>query len=385
VSYCGFAVNAGARDETLSEHGLAHFVEHTLFKGTAKRKTWHILNRMENVGGELNAYTTKENTFLYTVFPDSELERAVELLADLIANSVFPEKELVKEREVIIDEIESYQDSPAELIFDDFENLLFDQHPLGHNILGNKRSVRSFTAASCRSFIDRFYTAPNMVFFCMTDKPFRRVVYLSEKYFSQINANNAVLQRHKPDDITPVNIVRKKKTHISHVLMGCRSFDIFHPQRFQLYLLNNILGGPGMNNRLNVSLREKHGLVYTVESNVSACTDTGTFSIYLGVAPENREQAIELVNNELNSLCNRKLSTLQLAAAIKQAVGQIGVAYDNKESRFLGLGKMFLLCNTYEDVGVIISAIRKITAEQLLETANNLLVTSNMTSLIYQH
>jgi predicted Zn-dependent peptidase len=384
VAYCGFAVNAGARDENPAEAGLAHFVEHTLFKGTVKRKAWHILNRMENVGGYLNAYTSKEDTFIYSVFMEKDFERAVELMSDLIINSQFPENELDKEREIIIDEILSYEDSPSELIFDDFENLLFDGHPLGHHILGNKQSLLSFNSASGLSFLKRFYTADNMVFFSMSKTAFKSIRRMAEKYLAAIPSQKATTGRTKPHAIKPQQTEKKKTTHLSHIITGGRTYDMYDEKRYPLFLLNNILGGPGMNSRLNVCLREKHGLVYNVESSITSYTDTGIFSIYFGTDPKNRERAISLVEKELAALCTKKLSGLQLTAAKKQAIGQLGVASDHKENLFLGLGKSFLHHNRYETLPEIFRKIEHITPEQLLETANEILHPGEMFRLIYE-
>ena len=384
VAYCGFAINAGARDENHNEHGLAHFVEHTLFKGTRKRKAWHILNRMENVGGELNAYTTKESTFLYSIFMEKDFERAAELMSDLITNSQFPENELNKEREVILDEIQSYEDSPSELIFDDFENMLYNGHPLGHHILGNKRSLKSFNSSSGKSFIERYYTSGNMVFFSMSRTDFKKIIRIAEKYMSDIPSQVQPLSRIKPEEIKAYETIKKKKTHLTHVITGSRAYDMHNESRYPFFLLNNILGGPGMNNRLNVSLREKNGLVYNVESNVTSYTDTGVFSIYFGTDPKNLERATALVEKEISNLRTKKLTTTQLAAAKKQAIGQLGVAGDNKESKFLGLGKSFLHFNKYEPLPEVFNRIENITAEQILVAANHILAPEKLFKLIYE-
>jgi len=384
VAYCGFAINAGARDESKHEHGLAHFVEHTLFKGTRKRKAWHILNRMENVGGELNAYTTKESTFLYSIFMEKDLQRAVELLSDLVIHSQFPENELKKEREVILDEIQSYEDTPSELIFDDFENMLFDGHPIGHHILGVKSSLKKFNTATCQSFLEKYYTAENMVFFSMSKTNFKQIVKIAERYMSPILSQKASIIREKPLIINVRELRRKKKTHLSHIMMGGRAYDMYNANRYPLFLLNNMLGGPGMNSRLNVVLREKNGLVYHVESNISSFTDTGVFSIYFGTDLKNCEQAIDLTAREITKLCANKLTTTQLAAIKKQAIGQLGVVGDNKESMFLGLGKSFLHFNRYETLSEVFAKIETITAEQILEAANEILHPSKLFKLIYE-
>lgn len=384
VAYCGLAVNAGARDEKPDEHGLAHFVEHTLFKGTLKRKAWHILNRMENVGGDLNAYTSKEETFIYSVFMEKDFERAAELISDLVIHSQFPEKELDKERDIIIDEILSYEDSPSELIFDDFENLLFEGHPLGHHILGSKRSLASFDSLSGRSFLERFYTAGNMVFFSMSRSDVKYIKKIAEKYLSAIPSQKHQVDRTRPHEIEPQQVHTKKKTHLSHIITGRRIYDMYSEKRYPLLLLNNILGGPGMNSRLNVSLREKHGLVYNVESNITTFTDTGVFSVYLGTDRKNRDRAISLVEKECALLCTKKLTGMQLAAAKKQAIGQLGVASDNKENVFLGLGKSFLHHNSYEMLPEVFRKIDCITSGQLLETAGEILDPGKQFTLIYE-
>ena len=384
VAYCGFAVNVGARDEKKHEHGLAHFVEHTLFKGTRKRKAWHILNRMENVGGELNAYTTKESTFVYAIFMEKDLTRAVELISDLVVNSQFPENEIKKECEVIIDEIQSYEDSPSELIFDDFENLLFDGHPLGHHILGKKSTLKSFDTAKGKSFLEQFYVAENMVFFSMSNTNFQQVIKITEKYLRFVPVQKTHILREKPPVISAREIHKKKKTHLSHVIIGGRSYDMYNENRYPLFLLNNLLGGPGMNSRLNVVLREKNGLAYQIESNITSYTDTGVFSIYFGTDPKNRERAISLIEKEIANVCSNKLTTTQLSSAKKQAIGQLGVSSDHKEGLFLGLGKSFLHYDCYETLPAVFARIDCITAEQILETANEILHPEKIFRLIYE-
>ena len=384
VSYCGFAVNAGTRDEEANEFGLAHFVEHMMFKGTEKRKAWHILNRMENVGGELNAYTTKEETFVYSIFMEEHYQRALELLTDLIFHSQFPQQEIEKEVDVILDVINSYEDSPSELIFDEFENLLYDGHALGHNILGDEASLLTFNSESGRSFMRRFYAPENMVFFSMGRIDFNKIVKMAEGFLSDIAFPVAPRNRIVPGAIEPC--VRKvhKDTHQTHVLIGSRAYSMHDEKRIPLFLLNNMLGGPGMNNRLNVSLREKHGLVYNVESNVTSYTDTGLASIYFGTDPKNMEKALRLVNKELDKLRNNSLSATQLAAAKKQVIGQLGVSGDNKEGLFLGLGKSFLHYNRYDTLPEVFARIEALTIKDIQEVANEVFAPERLFSLIYQ-
>ena len=384
VSYCGFAVNAGTRDEEMDEFGLAHFVEHMIFKGTEKRKSWHILNRMENVGGELNAYTTKEETFVYSIFMEEHFRRAFELLSDLVFHSQFPEQEIEKEVDVILDEINSYEDSPSELIFDEFENLLFDGHALGHNILGDEQSLLGFGSESGKSFMRRFYAPENMVFFSMGRIPFKKIVQMAESTLSDIAFPMAARNRTAPGELLPVSRQIHKDTHQAHVLIGGRAYSMHDEKRLPLFLLNNLLGGPGMNNRLNVSLREKNGLVYNVESHVTSYTDTGLASIYFGTDPKNKEKAIRLVYKELAKLREVKLTATQLAAAKKQVIGQLGVSGDNREGLFLGLGKSFLHYNRYDTLPEVFAKVEKLTAGEIREVANEIFAPERLFSLIYQ-
>lgn len=384
VAYCGFAVNAGTRDENNNEFGLAHFVEHMVFKGTQKRKAWHILNRMENVGGELNAYTTKEETFVYSVFMEEHYGRAFELLCDLIFCSQFPEQEIEKEVDVILDEINSYEDSPSELIFDEFENLLFNGHALGHNILGDEKSLLSFNSESGLSFMRRYYAPGNMVFFSMGRIAFPKVVRMAEAALSSIAFPMAQRLRSIPEPIRPCEKKIHKDTHQAHVLIGGRAYSMFDDKRIPLFLLNNLLGGPGMNNRLNLSLREKNGLVYNVESNITSYTDTGLASIYFGTDPKNKEKAIRLVHKELSRIREVKLSATQLAAAKKQVIGQLGVSGDNKEGLFLGLGKSYLHYNRYDTLQEVFGKVEKVTAEEIQEVANEVFSPDSLFSLTYE-
>lgn len=383
VAYCGFAVNAGSRDERPGEHGLAHFVEHMLFKGTEKRRSWHILNRMENVGGELNAYTTKEETFVYSVFMEEHFRRAFELLADLVFRSRFPRQEIEKEVDVILDEINSYEDSPSELIFDEFENLLFEGHPLGHNILGDEKALLGFGPEDGLGFLSRFYTPSDMVFFSIGRTDFRRIVRMAESLVGEIEGGAERPARQAPGAVEPRERKVGRDTHQAHVMIGGRAFSMHDDRRVPLFLLNNILGGPGMNNRLNVSLRERHGLVYTVESNLTSYTDTGLMSVYFGTDPKNRERATRLALKELADLRDNRLSTSKLAAAKKQLMGQLGVGGDNREGLFLGLGKSILHYDRYDTLEEVFAQIEQVTASQLLEVANEVFDPARLSVLIY--
>ena len=384
VSYCGFAIDAGTRDEAENEQGMAHFVEHLIFKGTEKRKAWHILNRMENVGGDLNAYTNKEETVVYAAFLTEHLERALELLGDIVFHSTFPQHEIEKETEVIIDEIQSYEDNPSELIFDDFEDMIFRNHPLGRNILGKPELLRSFRTEDVLSFTRRFYQPGNMVFFVQGQYDFKKIVRLAEKHLADVPAVTVDNQRVPPPLYVPERLVVPKDTHQAHVMIGSRGYNAYDDKRTALYLLNNILGGPGMNSKLNVSLRERRGLVYNVESNLTSYTDTGAFCIYFGTDIEDMDTCLKLTYKELKRMRDVKMTSSQLAAAKKQLIGQIGVASDNFENNALGMAKTYLHYHKYESSEVVFKRIETLTAEQLMEVANEMFAEEYLSTLIYK-
>ena len=384
VSYCGFAIDAGTRDEAENEQGMAHFVEHLIFKGTEKRKAWHILNRRENVGGDLNAYTNKEETVVYAAFLTEHLERALELLGDIVFHSTFPQHEIEKETEVIIDEIQSYEDNPSELIFDDFEDMIFRNHPLGRNILGKPDLLRSFRTEDVLSFTRRFYQPGNMVFFVQGQYDFKKIVRLAEKHLADVPAVTVDNQRVPPPLYVPERLVVSKDTHQAHVMIGSRGYNAYDDKRTALYLLNNILGGPGMNSKLNVSLRERRGLVYNVESNLTSYTDTGAFCIYFGTDIEDMDTCLKLTYKELKRMRDVKMTSSQLAAAKKQLIGQIGVASDNFENNALGMAKTYLHYHKYESSEVVFKRIETLTAEQLMEVANEMFAEEYLSTLIYK-
>ena len=384
VAYCGFAVDAGTRDEAENEQGMAHFVEHLIFKGTRKRKAWHILNRMENVGGDLNAYTNKEETVIYSAFLTEHFGRALELLADIVFHSTFPQKKKEKETEVIIDEIQSYEDTPSELIFDDFEDMIFRNHPLGRNILGRPDLLKKFRSEDAMAFTSRFYQPSNMVFFVLGDFNFQKIVRQVEKLLVDLPLVTVENQRTIPPLYVPEQLVVHKETHQAHVMIGSRGYNAYDDKRTALYLLNNILGGPGMNSRLNVSLRERRGLVYTVESNLTSYTDTGAFCIYFGTDPEDVDTCLKLTYKELKRMRDVKMTSSQLMAAKKQLIGQIGVASDNNENNALGMAKTFLHYNKYESSESVFRRIEALTAEGLLEVANEMFAEEYLSTLIYR-
>ena len=385
VAYCGFAVNCGTRDELPTESGMAHFVEHLLFKGTEHRKAWHILNRMESVGGDLNAFTNKENTVIYASFMAEHFQRAAELLTDIVFCSTFPQKEMDKEVEVVCDEIESYQDEPSELIWDDWEDLVFHGHELGRNILGDPQALRSYRSQDVLRFHRRFYQPQNMVFFIRGNVPVEKVRTTLESLTSGMNVIPDWTRpvRSPLPDYMPQTLTQHRDTHQAHVMLGTRSYPAGNPKRTCLYLLNNILGGPGMNARLNVSLRERRGLVYNVESNSQAYTDTGHFSIYFGCDIEDVPTCLKLCHEELDRLVQKPLTSTQLHAALKQIKGQIGVSCDNFEKTILDLALEFLHYNTVETPQELYARLDTLTPERLLETAQELFGREHLSLLEY--
>jgi len=386
VSCCGFAVNAGTRHELPHEAGIAHFTEHLLFKGTEKRRSHHILNRMETVGGELNAYTTKEETFLYAVFLENDYERAMELLTDLFFHSTFPSEEIEKERDVILDEINSYEDSPSELIFDDYEDLLFAHHPIGRKILGTPECLKSIGHDSFVDFYNRNYTADRIVFFSQSPIPLKKWRKLVEKHIGKLVpvAATSPLVSEKPMPRTGFSEKIEKDTHQSHVVYGNRNYEFNHPNRIGMYLLNNILGGPGMNSRLNVSLRERSGLVYSVESSVTSYTDSGLFTIYFGTDPEQTDRCFSLVEKELKKLREQTLTTLQLNAAQKQLFGQMMISSEQKENGTLTMGKSMLHFNRFDSMDEVAAKVMRYTPALLREIANEILDPAALSMLIYK-
>lgn len=383
VSYCGFFINAGTRDERPDQFGMAHFTEHMLFKGTRKRKSFHIINRMENVGGELNAYTNKEETVFYSVFVEEHVERAIELLSDLTFHSVFPEKELAKEIDVVIDEINSYEDNPSELIYDEFENLVFGGHELGHNILGETELLKTFRTEKVAEFVRDHYSPSEMVFFSMGKTNPKKLIRLVEKYTEDILRTSSVNQRKAPLPIVAANRRAEKDTSQAHTMIGTYSYPIRNVKRRALNLLNNILGGPGMNSRLNISLREKRGYVYNVESSITNYSDTGLFSIYFGGDQRNQQKCVELVMKELDKFRTTKLSTIQLAAAKKQYIGQIGISHNMQENTALALGKSLFYFGRWFSEAELVHYIEQLTAEQLLEVANEIFEKEKLFCLQY--
>ena len=441
VVYCGYQINAGTRNEEPGEEGLAHFCEHVTFKGTERRKAWHILNCLESVGGDLNAYTNKEGTVYYSAILKEHIARAVDLLSDIVFHSVYPQAEIDKEVEVICDEIESYNDSPAELIYDEFENILFKGSPLGHNILGTAEQVRAFKTEDALRFTQKLYRPDNAIFFAYGDIDFKKLVKLIGKALADddsgklaekgchadfaddadfsgetgdtgfagardseitqmsqapqmtqisrgaVDSQGAIDSMHSMDPMgSPAGqtIVMQKNTHQAHVMIGTWAYDVNDDRRMPLYLLNNMLGGPGMNAKLNLALREHNGLVYTVESTMVAYGDTGTWSIYFGCDEHDVKRCLRLVRKELDKFMQKPLSDAQLKAAKKQIKGQIGVACDNRENFALDFGKSFLHYGWEKNVDRLYEQVDEITAAQIQAVAQELFDKDRLTTLIFK-
>jgi len=384
VGHLGILINTGSRDEAPDEHGLAHFIEHSVFKGTKNRKAFHILSRIEDVGGELNAYTTKEETTLYSTFLAEFYERTAELLSDILFNSTYPEKELKREKEVVLEEINSYKDSPSELIFDEFEELIYDGHPIARNILGNPVNLIAFNRESILRFIGNNYHTDQMVISSVGKIDFGALIKLTEKYFGQAETRLRQNGRIRFNSYIPGNFLVEKDTFQSHCMMGNLAFDVMHPKRITMVLLNNIIGGQAMNSRLNMALRERKGMAYNIESGYTAYTDTGLFNVYFGTDHENLEKAINLVLKEFKLLREKKLGVLQLSKAQKQLMGQIAISTENREDLMLTIGKSYLLFNKVDTVQTIFKKIEAITPIDLLEVANMVLDESQMSRLVYK-
>lgn len=383
VGYLGVIINAGSRDEELQEQGIAHFIEHSIFKGTKKRKAYHVLSRIEDVGGELNAYTTKEETALYASFLTRYFERAAELLSDIIFNSTFPEKELEREKEVVMEEINSFKDSPAELIFDEFEEIVFDGHPIARNILGTPEILRTFNRDKIHSFISKNYNTDQIIVSSVGNISFHRLTYLIEKYFGSEAPNFRVSERQKFENYIPGNKSETKDTFQAHCILGNIAFDNQHPQRISLVLLNSLLGGQALNSRLNLALRERKGMAYNVESGYTAYSDTGIFNVYFGTDKENLEKALQIVYKEFQFLKTTKLGTLQLSKAKRQLIGQLAIATDNHEELMLTIGKSFLLFDKVDPMIRVFEKIEAVTASDLLEVANIIFDKNKLSQLVY--
>lgn len=384
VAHCGLIIKGGSRNESDKEQGLAHFIEHVIFKGTTKRKAYHILSRMEDVGGELNAFTTKEETCIYSSFLPEYYNRALELLSDITFSSIFPKKELEKEKIVVLDEINYYKDNPSELIFDEFEEQVFSNHALGKNILGTPQHIQSFNKTMIEKFIQKNYLTNEIIISSVGNISMNKLIKTIENHFAHLPKSN--LKR----DEEPFSNYLKKEVEITrngfqaHCMLGVEAYGINHPKKTAMILLNNILGGPGMNSRLNLAIREKYGFTYSIESNYTPYSDTGIFSIYLASDNDKINKSIKLTKKELVKFCQKPLGTLQLKKAKQQLIGQIAIGQESEVNLMLAMGKSMLLYNKVDTFESVKNKIEAINSNQLLEVANEVFNLDNLSCLIYK-
>ncbi len=383
VANCGIIINTGSRDETDSEKGIAHFIEHTIFKGTRHRKAYHILSRIENVGGLMNAFTTKEDTCIYGSFLKHDYARALELFADISRNATFPVKEIEKEKDIVLDEINSYLDTPSEAIFDEFEDMLFRGHPLGSNILGTPETVKNFNRKHILRFMRRNYHTDQTVICSVGDIPFKRLVDLAEKYFGNIEASFRRKER-EAFYASPAFTEKKARANFqAHNITGAPAYSHKSSKKYGLTLLSHILGGPGMSTRLNMNISEKHGFCYNLESHYQSYTDTGIFMIYMGTDFGYMDKTINLVEKELKKLRENKLGTLQLQRAKKQLIGHMAIGNESALNQMIAMGKSLLLFDKVETLDETIRKINDISSDLLLEIANEILAQENLSHLTY--
>lgn len=373
VAHCCITVNAGSRDELRGEYGAAHLTEHTIFKGTAHRRAYQVNCRLENLGGELNAFTTKEDTTVHATVLRGDFPKAVELLSDIVFNSTFPGHEVEREKEVVIDEINTYKDIAGENIFDDFEALLFDGSTLGNNILGTARSVRSLTGDKIKRFVQRTYTPDQMVFASVGAMSGESVQRVAERYFAQVSPTVRNFSRAVPPTVSQFDsTVHKSTAHQSHCIIGGRAYTLADPRRVPFGLLINMLGGPAANSTLNVLLREHNGLSYSVEASYTPMTDTGLFTVYFSSDKDKTDRCTELVRGELNRFRTKRLSPRALGIAKKQYAGQFAVSMESPEGYMLGVAKSFMVYGTVDNQKQIYDKINSITADDIMQVADEM-------------
>ncbi|MFI3319999.1 MAG: pitrilysin family protein [Rikenellaceae bacterium] len=382
VTHCGLLINAGTRDERAGEFGLAHYAEHALFKGTEHRRAYHINCRLENLGGELNAFTTKEDTTIHATTLRGDFMKAVELIADVAFHSTYPSAEMEREKEVIYDEINTYKDSPSELIYDTFEEKIFAGSELGHNILGIKKDIKRFSGDTIRDFTKRTYTTDEMIFSSIGNISPKRIVAVAERYFGDVEASTRSFQREKSVAVPAFSEEVNKRTHQTHCMMGCSAYSIVDPRRLPLLLLVNILGGPSANSLLNMVVREKHGLTYNVEANYTPYTDTGIVNIYFSSESGNTQKALELINEQMDKLMTTPLTARQLSIAKRQFVAQLAISMESNEGYMLGAGKSFLVHGSVDTTEEIYRKVAALSAGELMDVAREIF--AERSKLIYK-
>ncbi len=383
VAHLGVIIDAGTRDELPHQNGLAHLIEHMVFKGTQKRKAFHILSRLENVGGELNAYTSKEETCVYASFLHAHYPRAMELFADIITQSTYPDKELEKEKDVVIDEINSYKDNPSELIFDEFETLFFGNHPIGRNILGTPESVKQLQRPDIMEFLHRNYQPQHMVISSVGNISLDRLILLINKYFGSLSGNENRAPRSPFDAYQPASRTEALSNFQVHCIIGAPAYSVFDERKTALALLINILGGPGMNSRLNLNVREKYGYCYNIEAHYHPYSGGEYFNIYMGTDVEYLEKTMKLVLKELNLMRTTRLGTLQLHRAKQQIAGQLAIALESNAGEMLTMGKSHLFFEHVDSYNQVMERVKTLTDVRLLEVANEIFDTSQLSKLTF--
>ncbi|MBP5573085.1 MAG: insulinase family protein [Bacteroidales bacterium] len=384
IAHLVLVVGTGSRDEHDSENGMAHFIEHTIFKGTRNRKPYHILSCLDNVGGDLNAFTTKEETCLQASFLNVYYKRAMDLLSDIAFQAIFPENELEKEKDVVLDEINSYLDMPSEEIYDVFEETMFKDHPLGRNILGTSALVKGFRRDDILRFMEANYSTDSMILATIGDIGFKDFQKMAMGFFGARPAHRVPNRRQPFLSYRPNKVEMERNNHLSHCMIGGLAPEFVHPKKRTMVLLNNILGGPAMNSRLSLNIREKYGFAYTIESQYNAYSDIGLFNVYMGVDPDALEKAVHLVYKELDKLRNQKMGTMQLHHAKQQLIGQLALGRENGMSELLAITRSLLMDEPIETVSDIIHTIEVITADDLMNVANEVFNPDRLTTLIFR-
>lgn len=384
IAHACIVINAGTRDELPDQLGIAHFTEHLIFKKTAKRSTNQILNRLELVGADLNAYTTKEYTCIHASFLNEHLSRTLDLFEDLLFHSTFPDHEIEKEKGIILDEIASYQDSPEDAIADDFEDLLFENHELGHNILGTESSLIGLKKEDFKTFVGAYYQPQNMVIGLTGNYSLSKVKRMAEKYYGDLQDDHQLRNRTIPTVNQPKSIITPKPINQVHLMLGNQGYSLYNEKKTSLMILNNLLGGIGMSSRLNLEIREKYGIAYTIESNYTAYSDTGVFNVYFGTETDKMDKAYKLVLKEFKKLRDKKLSIVQLKQSKNKFIGQIALGEENRMALIIAMAKNIIDYGEVDTLERIYDRINKVTAEEIWNVANEILDPNSLNSLIFQ-
>ena len=386
VVYVGIMVGAGTRHEQANENGMAHYIEHCVFKGTEHYTARQIINHIEGIGGEINAYTTKEETTFYAATLSNHFRTTLHLLADMVMRPTFNKKETDKEVTVILDEIESYNDSPSELIYDDFENMVFEGSSLAMPILGTKKTLRRISKSPdiALNWMQQHYRPERMVLFVQGNVTTKQVISAAERELGEV-PHISSLSSYSSLSSMPSATTRtyKRHTHQTHIMLGSHAYPIGHQKQLTMYLLNNILGGGSMSSRLYLSLREKHGLVYNIDSQAVPLSDTGYWNIYLACEPQHKDQCLELCHKELKQLRDTRLTSAQLLRALRQLEGQMAISAENQENNALAMAKQMLYHHHAPAWQEVFAKVKEISAEQLQDVANEVFAPEKIYTLLY--